>query len=318
MLSPNNQPHQGEPLTFPAAQAALLTPYLPPPPPPSAAAGTPRDEDEAPASSTHPAAVHVTLTYAHSLDASIALAPGARTALSGPASKAMTHYLRARHDAILVGAGTAVADDPGLNSRLLSVPVLSRSPPGPVQQEEEEEEEEGEHGGGPGAGGVGAQRVRQPRPVVLDPRGRVIRTAREGMGLAPLVLVGHPAAVVEERRRVLEAVGGRYVVLEPRAAGGRRFDWADVLAVLRREGLRSVMIEGGAEVINSLLAPPGNALVDSVIVTIAPTWLGQGGVVVSPPRTAAEDGTAAPPVRLTDVKWCPLGEDVVLCGRIRR
>ncbi|SPQ19936.1 987e17f7-b0b2-49a7-9fc9-5c718cbf3b71 [Thermothielavioides terrestris] len=292
MLSPNNQPHQGEPLTFPAAQAALLTPYLPPPPPPSAAAGTPRDEDEAPASSTHPAAVHVTLTYAHSLDASIALAPGARTALSGPASKAMTHYLRARHDAILVGAGTAVADDPGLNSRLLSVPVLSRSPPGPVQQEEEEEEEEGSMAGDPERGGWGAA--------------------------APLVLVGHPAAVVEERRRVLEAVGGRYVVLEPRAAGGRRFDWADVLAVLRREGLRSVMIEGGAEVINSLLAPPGNALVDSVIVTIAPTWLGQGGVVVSPPRTAAEDGTAAPPVRLTDVKWCPLGEDVVLCGRIRR
>ncbi|AEO66839.1 uncharacterized protein THITE_2144327 [Thermothielavioides terrestris NRRL 8126] len=286
MLSPNNQPHQGEPLTFPAAQAALLTPYLPPPPPPSAAAGPSRDdEDEAPAGSTHSPAVHVTLTYAHSLDASIALAPGARTALSGPASKAMTHYLRARHDAILVGAGTAVADDPGLNSRLLS-----------------------------------------PRPVVLDPRGRwavhegsrVIRTAREGMGLAPLVLVGHPAAVVEERRRVLEAVGGRYIVLEPRAAGGRRFDWADVLAVLRREGLRSVMVEGGAGVINSLLAPPGNALVDSVIVTIAPTWLGQGGVVVSPPRTAAEDGTAAPPVRLTDVKWCPLGEDVVLCGRIRR
>jgi 2,5-diamino-6-(ribosylamino)-4(3H)-pyrimidinone 5'-phosphate reductase len=91
-----------------------------------------------------------------------------------------------------------------------------------------------------------------------------------------------------------------------------------VLEVLAREGIVSVMIEGGGEVINSLLEPAGNAFVDSVIVTIAPTWLGQGGVVVSPPRSVGEDGKPAEPVRLMDVTWCPLGEDVVLCGRIKR
>jgi 2,5-diamino-6-(ribosylamino)-4(3H)-pyrimidinone 5'-phosphate reductase len=124
--------------------------------------------------------------------------------------------------------------------------------------------------------------------------------------------------VVEEgRRRVLEEVGGRYVHLEARGERGR-FAWADVLEVLAREGIASVMIEGGGEVINSLLEPAGNTFVDSVIVTIAPTWLGQGGVVVSPPRTVLEDGKPAEPVRLTDVTWCPLGEDVVLCGRIKR
>jgi 2,5-diamino-6-(ribosylamino)-4(3H)-pyrimidinone 5'-phosphate reductase len=90
------------------------------------------------------------------------------------------------------------------------------------------------------------------------------------------------------------------------------------LEVLRAERVGSVTIEGGGEVINSLLVPEGNGFVDSVIVTVAPTWLGQGGVVVSPPRTVGEDGEPAPPVRLTDVTWCPLGEDVVLCGRIKR
>jgi len=55
-----------------------------------------------------------------------------------------------------------------------------------------------------------------------------------------------------------------------------------------------------------------------VIVTIAPTWLGQGGVVVSPVRTTGADGQPTAPARLTDVTWCPLGEDVVLCGRILR
>jgi 2,5-diamino-6-(ribosylamino)-4(3H)-pyrimidinone 5'-phosphate reductase len=206
----------------------------------------------------------------------------------------MTHFLRAHHDAILVGAGTAVADDPGLNSRL-------------------------------------RDQRRQPRPIVLDPRGKwavhegskVVRIAREGKGLGPWVLVaddhgdGTSVAVDEARRRVVEEVGGRYIPLEARAEGGR-FEWADVLGLLKREGLESVMVEGGGEVINSLLASPGNELVDSVIVTIAPTWLGQGGVVVSPPRTVGEDGQPAQPVRLTGVKWCPLGEDVVLCGKIMR
>jgi 2,5-diamino-6-(ribosylamino)-4(3H)-pyrimidinone 5'-phosphate reductase len=74
------------------------------------------------------------------------------------------------------------------------------------------------------------------------------------------------------------------------------------------------MVEGGGAVINSLLAAGNIPLVNSVIVTIAPTWLGKGGVVVSPDRPGGENGTV-PAARLGSVKWCPLGEDVVLCGR---
>jgi len=62
----------------------------------------------------------VTLSYAQSLDGSIADRPGHPLALSGSQSMAMTHGLRASHEAILVGIGTVLADNPRLNVRLVA------------------------------------------------------------------------------------------------------------------------------------------------------------------------------------------------------
>lgn len=260
-----------ETLFFSEKWAARLETYLPPPPQ--------RQQDPAPRERPF-----VTLTYAQSLDSHIALGPGVRTALSGPASKAMTHHLRSRHDAILVGVGTAVADDPGLNCRV--------------------------------AGGA------TPRPVVLDPRGRwgvsaeskVVRLAAEGRGKAPWVL-----GAGGKGRGAVEGVGGRYVDVPGREEDGRvRVEWADLLGMLAREGVGSVMIEGGGAVINELLAlvNRGEDVVDSVIVTIAPTWLGDGGVRVAPPR--GSDGQGVPGPRLREVTWTQMGEDMVLCGKVKR
>ncbi|KND92998.1 2,5-diamino-6-ribosylamino-4(3H)-pyrimidinone 5'-phosphate reductase [Tolypocladium ophioglossoides CBS 100239] len=269
-----------EQLTFPAASAALLEPHLPP---------TPAHDD---ARSAAPSRPFVTLTFATSLDSTLSLAPGVRTRLSGPGSKAMTHYLRSRHAAILVGVSTVLADDPALNCRI-----------------------------------AGAE-ARQPRPVVVDPhlrwtprRGdKVFEVCREAAGLAPFVLAGVDAAEMAPGSvRLLEEHGGKYIRVRHARSGadGRmRFDWPDVLAALSAEGLSSVMVEGGAQVINSLLDPACHVLVDSVIVTIAPTWLGQGGVVVSPDRVRDDQGRPAPAARLSRVSWHPFGEDVVLCGKL--
>ncbi|KAK1998666.1 riboflavin-specific deaminase domain-containing protein [Colletotrichum falcatum] len=232
----------------------------------------------------------VTLTFATSLDSSLSLAPGVRTRLSGPESKAMTHHLRRQHDAILVGVGTVLADDPGLNCRIANA-------------------------------GLDAQ----PRPIVLDPRGRwdfterskVFEVARAGRGLAPFVLIGATAASHSKKKSILEAHGGKFIVLDA-GKTEQRFGWQSILSALYGEGLHSVMIEGGGQVINSLLNPDSQHFVDTVIVTVAPTWLGRGGVVVSPERVHGPGGAPVPAARLANAAWRQFGDDIVLCGKLGR
>ncbi|KAK6499598.1 2,5-diamino-6-(ribosylamino)-4(3H)-pyrimidinone 5'-phosphate reductase [Arthrobotrys musiformis] len=256
-------------LAFPDDLATQFGPYLPP-----------ANTDDLPS---------VTLTFASSLDSALSLAPGTQTLLSGPLTKAMTHYIRTFHSAILVGASTAISDDPGLNSRL-----------------------------------EGAKR--QPIPIVLDPNARwgitessrVVQTAKQGKGHAPFIIISSNRwddEVVVERRNMLQKYGGGYIGIDVDNLG--RFKWEDILSRLRQElRIESLMVEGGANVINSLLEDEkSRGFVDNVIITIAPTWLGKGGVVVSPERRPNGEGQYTPP-RLKEVKWIPMGDDVVLCGKL--
>jgi len=245
-------------------EASFLNPYLPE----SAQTQT------QPSITAHksPSLPFVTLTYACSLDGMIALAPGVRTPLSGPQTKSMTHYLRLKHDAILVGAGTAVADAPSLNCRY------------------------------PGAG-LGEQ----PRPVVVDPSRRWVV---EGSAVARL------AAASKGKEPWVVSCGGdgvgavKVVSVQGISKGG--MEWEEIFRALKAEGVDSVMIEGGATVINALLARPH--LVDSVIVTIAPTWLGQGGLAASP--AGVEDGgQRVNAASLRETSWKQFGADAVLCGK---
>lgn len=307
-----------EALEFPDSDRVFLEPHLPPPKAALDANNNNNNNSDTP---------FVTLTFATSLDSSLALVPGQQTALSGPQSKAMTHYLRSRHDGILIGVGTAVADDPSLNCRLAGV-------------------------GGYGAPGLAGQ----PQPIVVDPSARWDFTAasrlftlcREGRGRPPWVVVaatattttaaasavaGQEESLAEEeekkrkkrkeeetKRALLEEYGGRYLPIDLRtdpSTGEHRLDWHQLFLTLKRNGLDSVMVEGGGHIINSLLAPPHLSEINSAIVTIAPTWLGQGGVVVSPARRRDEAGRAIPAVRLAGAQWHPFGEDVVLCGSIQ-
>ncbi len=122
----------------------------------------------------------VTLTYAQSLDGSISHRPDAPLALSGPETKYLTHRLRAAHDAILVGVGTVLADDPKLTARRV---------------------------GGP-----------HPRPVVLDSRLRTPPTARVLQHPRGCIIAAAEDAS-QEREAVL-ATAGAHVVRLPRGATG--------------------------------------------------------------------------------------------------
>jgi GTP cyclohydrolase II len=121
----------------------------------------------------------VTLSYAQSLDGSIADRPGHPLALSGAQSMTLTHALRSGHDAILVGIGTVLADNPRLNVRLVT--------------------------------------GQNPQPVVLDSRLRfpsyanLLRNSR-----TPWIVANEGAD--PERQKTLEALGARVFCL-PAANG---------------------------------------------------------------------------------------------------
>jgi 2,5-diamino-6-(ribosylamino)-4(3H)-pyrimidinone 5'-phosphate reductase len=196
----------------------------------------------------------------------------------------------------MIGVGTAVADNPSLNCRLK------------------------------GVGGYGEVGLKgQPRPIIIDPKARwnfsetskIFCMLREGRGRAPYIITSL-VTPPHEKNALLEKYGGKFITLPLTSspAGEGQLSWLSILAALKKEGLESVMVEGGGGVINSLLEPHSQEFINSVIITIVPTWLGQGGVVVSP-RRRFEGGQAIPVSRLTSVGWKPFGEDVVLCGKIK-
>ncbi|ANB15575.1 Rib7p [Sugiyamaella lignohabitans] len=224
----------------------------------------------------------VTLTYAQSLDSMISAGKGKQTVISHLETKTMTHYLRSKHDGILVGAGTVVADDPGLNCRYK-----------------------------PEGDGV----LSTPRPIVLDPRfrwnltkeSRVIKTATDGTGLAPWIIVNKGIRDQNrEKVRMVESIGGKIIEIDNELSDNKQFQWSQVFTTLYSLGLGSIMVEGGATVINSLLEQPD--LVDSVIITIGPVFLGNQGVQVSPNSTVA----------LQNVSWWRGIQDSVLAGQLKK
>lgn len=238
---------------------------------------------------------HITLSYASSMDSKVSLTAGMQTVLSGPEAKLMTHYLRSRHDAILIGVGTALADNPGLNCRL--------------------------EGAG-GFGGLG--RMWQPRPVVIDPTARwaiqpdcrMLRTAVEGKGKAPWIVVSPGAEIDPQRLLMLKSYGGDYLRISEYHHQWR-LRWEVILRALASEGIESVMIEGGGTVLSELLNPEYSNFIDSIIATVAPTYLGRGGVSVSPDSKVDADGNPNAALNPREVKWTPLGQNVIMCGKIR-
>ncbi len=209
----------------------------------------------------------VTLSYAQSLDGSIAATPGQPLALSGPLSLTLTHALRAAHDAILVGIGTVLADDPRLTVRLVA----------------------------------GAD----PQPVVVDSHLRLPSTAK---------LLRHPrgvwiATTDAERQVGAQALGGNARILEVAAGADGRVNLLALLQELGRRGIRSVMVEGGSQLLTSFVQ---EQLAQAAVITIVPRLVG-GLSAISAPLTAGSSAPAASP-RLSAVTYTPAGEDLVVWG----
>ena len=216
----------------------------------------------------------VTLTYAQSLDGSIATAGNKRVLISGQQSMTMTHRFRTMHDAILIGVGTLLVDDPLLTARLV-----------------------------PG---------RSPLPVVLDSRlrspttSRLVARAAESAG-AGLVIVTTEGGCEEKRQRslALAALPGVRVVVVPEVDG--RASLQHMLSALYTQfGCASLMVEGGREVIGSFLRNP--QLVTNFVATVSPRFLGGLG------PSLASGGSGGGLMSLHELHSCAVGEDIVVYG----
>lgn len=202
----------------------------------------------------------VTLTYAQSLDGSIALEPGKPLLLSGPESQLLTHRLRRWHDGILVGIGTVLADNPQLTVRLV----------------------EGNN----------------PRPIVVDTRLRFPLQAKMlANAVKPWIATGPGTDAAELSR------SGAEVFELPLGADGH-VDLRALLGKLRGQGIRRLMVEGGATVLRAFLR---EQLADNAIVTIAPTLV--GGL------SAVGDG-GLPFPKLSSGTWRQVGQDMLLWANL--
>jgi diaminohydroxyphosphoribosylaminopyrimidine deaminase/5-amino-6-(5-phosphoribosylamino)uracil reductase len=152
---------------------------------------------------------YVTVKAAVTLDGRVAAADGSSRWITGPTARRDAHRMRASVDAVLVGVGTVVADDPQLTVRLR------------------------------GYGG------RQPLRVVLDGSARTPLDARILEHSAP-TLVAVTEKAPEDAIAALRGTGAE-VVEFPSSDG--RVDLGAVIAELGRRGLLEVMIEGGPTVL---------------------------------------------------------------------
>lgn len=156
----------------------------------------------------------VTLSYAQSVDGSITRRRGEPLALSGQESLTLTHQLRTGHDAILVGIGTVLADDPRLTVRLVAGP--------------------------------------DPQPIIVDSQLRLPLTARLLTEHPRKPIVATTATADPRRAAALQDAGAQVVRLP--GTGNGRVSLPALLDWLYQSGLHRLMVEGGANIITSFLA----------------------------------------------------------------
>ncbi len=215
--------------------------------------------------------------WAMSLDGRTSPAEGEGGALSGPRAGRLVHDLRGRVEAVAVGVGTALADDPRLTCR--------------------------RHGGPP-------DDRPQPIAVVFDSALRTpldARVVRESSPARPLLLF--TARPGTSKAKALSALPG--VVVVP--AGGRdgRVDLALALRRLRALQVHRLLVEGGGTLAGAFLRA---GCVDQVAALVAPRLLGGRDAPAPLVGTGIDDLACAP--RLDPMRARRVGDDVWIDGLV--
>jgi len=173
-----------------------------------------------------------------SLDGRLALGSGQSAWITNEQSRRQVHRLRDRVDAILIGSGTALADDPALTTRL------------------------------------SGRKGKDPLRVIMDTALRLPLTARMlyQASSAPTWIFCGPDA---DAKRAEALVGAGAIIKQVRLDGAGQLDLEAVLCELGRAQCTSVLVEGGSRVHGAFLRA---GLVDEVKIFVAPIFIGSDGV----------------------------------------
>lgn len=216
---------------------------------------------------------YVTLKLATTLDGRIALASGESRWITSPPAREFVHRLRDASDAVMVGSETAITDDPVLNVRR------------------------------------GERIVRTPIRILLDGRLRVSRTSR----LFDLTEDAQTWVICRKGARGLQKARAASTRLfeVPRAKNGF-VDLPRAFRRLAKEGLTTVLVEGGGRLAAALLRAD---LVDEVHWILAPRMIGGDGRagLGALGLEHLSDAVAIDPIRVKR-----LGVDLHIHGLIRR
>jgi len=220
----------------------------------------------------------VTYKAAMTLDGRVAAPGGDSRWISCAESRELVHRWRAEADAIAVGIGTALADDPLLTDR---------RDPG-----------DGEEGGG------------QPTRVVFDSLARLPLSSAlvDSLEDAPLVVVCSPEAP-SSKRDALEKAGAEVVVAPGRDQGERLGAALDELG--RRE-IQDLLLEGGPTLAGALFDAEG---IDALRLFIAPILVGAGEARALLEGEGAR--RIAEGLRPLAIEHEAVGEDLLISARLR-
>ena len=176
----------------------------------------------------------VTIKYAQTLDGRIATATGQSQWISSPPSLKFTHKLRAAHDAILVGVGTVIKDNPELTVRLV--------------------------------------RGRNPLRVIVDSALKIPAKSKILKNLSETkTIIATIKKASDPQFKRLTKLGAEIITVNADKQG--KVDLKKLLKMLAKRNISSVLIEGGAQIITSILI---NNLANRLVTVIAPKILGKG------------------------------------------
>ncbi|MFQ6122370.1 MAG: bifunctional diaminohydroxyphosphoribosylaminopyrimidine deaminase/5-amino-6-(5-phosphoribosylamino)uracil reductase RibD [Dehalococcoidales bacterium] len=212
----------------------------------------------------------VTLKFAQTLDGRIATTTGNSRWISSEKFRRLAHKLRATSDAIMVGIDTVLADDPELTVRLV--------------------------------------RGRNPTRVILDTRLRIPLDAKVvgSQQMAPTIIATTSGAD-EQKLSSLRRMGIGVLITPEDEAG--EVDLRQLLSMLGQRGISSILVEGGAGVITSLLR---RNLVDKMVIAVAPKIMGKGIEAVGELNIREVGQT----LKLSFRKIYRIGEDLIIEARV--